>query len=151
MAPLSAAPALGPRAATVFLVPVVARLGDEAVGPEPEHRAASESRFPALFDPRRPPLDQRPVALLEGLAEPDLLLGLGGEGPPRVGEHALAADIGRPERRGVVDRVLGVEGGHRVGVVLVPRAPPAVRPAPGVRAHTQPLAGAGTYSRRERS
>src|SRR5919106_6040921 len=106
MAPLSAAPALRPRAAAVFLVPVVARLRDEAVGPETEHCAACESRLPALVEPRRPPLDQRPVALLDRLAEPDLLLRLGGERPARVGAHALPA-VGRPERRGVVDRVLG--------------------------------------------
>src|ERR671937_1543391 len=73
------------RAAARLLMPVVARIHDQAVWPEPQHRAPGKRRLLAVLrDEERPVLHNRPVTVLDGLPEPDFARGGVGVGPARV-------------------------------------------------------------------
>src|SRR5438105_2549147 len=122
----SAAP-LGRRAAVPGLeVPVVARLRDETVGAEPYSVQAGDRRFsPVRLEEERPVLDRGDVALLDGLAEPDLgRLGLGDD-PAHVAARVLELS----KRMRAKDAVFGVERRGRLAVAAPPRPPIGLAPA----------------------
>ena len=80
-------------------------LGDEPVGPEPDHGDTRDRLVAPLIPDNRPVLDHGAVAGDDRLAEPALGLVLLGERPLGVGARVLQVAKGlRPE-----DGIVGIE------------------------------------------
>src|SRR5207244_6910171 len=107
-------------------MPVVASLGDEAVGAEPDPVEAGDRRFgPVGLDQERPVLDRGDIAVLGGLPEPDL---------GRLSLRDDAAHVGArilelAERMRAKHAVCGIEGGGSFAVTGSPGSLVRIGPA----------------------
>ena len=112
-------------------VPVVAGLYGEAIGVEAGDDAAREGDGCAFVDGVDAEFDDRLVAVHDGGGEGDVRRGFGAEGPADVVRYGASPPVWWPEGHGGVDRVVVVEGGDVVGVVVGPAVLPGVGEALG--------------------
>src|SRR5215218_1634717 len=112
-------------------MPVIAALGDEAVGVEPGHGAPGQRHGGALLvQEPRPVLHTGPVALDDRSAEAHVVDPLlVREGLGDVVANGLASSVGLAERGGAVHTVLGVQGDDRLDVMGLPGDRPGRRPS----------------------
>src|SRR6266498_1195587 len=92
-------PAVEWELAPLDLVPVVAVVHDKAILTKAEHRRTGERQTLTVLDPGRPPLDGRPVACRERLAEPTLDTFLYSEVLRQVTAHACLSHVRLAERK----------------------------------------------------
>src|SRR5919109_5173748 len=124
-----AAPALVRRPATLLDVPVLPEVEAAPIRRELQQQAAGKRDLTFLgVLHRRPPLHRDHVPLHDRLPHSHLDTPLGTGSALPVGADPLVPETRLAERRRTVRRVLGEEGQHQLGIVVLPRSSVALDP-----------------------